>query len=430
MHGLKYASLFAVLFAVVTLGGVWGSPNSQLFAATLCVNPGGTSGCFAKIGDAVAAAAKNDTIQVAAGTYAEDVVIGKPLSLVGAGWSSTIINAKGLANGVYVDGLDHPGLTNVVVFGFTVKNANFEGILVTNASNVTIASNRIVANDQSIDLVDGTCPGIPIFETLEGFDCGEGIHLLGVHHSTVSGNVVTNNAGGILISDDTGPTHHNVITRNVVTNNPDDCGITLASHPPATNPVSGKPLGVYNNTISENVSSKNGLAVGGAGAGVGIFDSVPGAANYGNVVTHNRLTDNGLPGVAMHSHAPGQNLNDNVIVGNVISGNGADTDDTATPGPTGINVNNGFGGSPVRGTVISQNVISNEDVDVAVRTVSSVNVNLNQLLGSGTGVANLGNGPVQAVENWWGCAGGPGSLGCTTVSGPKVAFTPWLVAPF
>ena len=24
MHGLKYASLFAVLFAVVTLGGVWG----------------------------------------------------------------------------------------------------------------------------------------------------------------------------------------------------------------------------------------------------------------------------------------------------------------------------------------------------------------------------------------------------------------------
>jgi parallel beta-helix repeat protein len=373
---------------------------------------------------------KADTIQVAAGVYKEDVVIGKPLALVGAGRTSTIINAMGLANGIYVDGLDHPGLANVTVFGFTVLNANFEGILVTNASYVTIASNRIAGNDKSLDAANATCPGIPSFETAEGFDCGEGVHLIGVHHSTVSGNVAVNNAGGILLSDDTGPTHDNVITRNVVMNNPFDCGITLASHPPASNPAMGKPLGVFNNTIADNTSSKNGLAEHGAGAGVGIFDSVPGAANYGNVVIHNRLTDNGLPGVAMHSHAPGQNLNNNVIVGNVISGNGADTDDTATPGRTGINVNNGFGGSAVAGTVISQNVISNEDVDVAVRTVGPTDVNLNQLLGSGIGVDNLGTGPVQATENWWGCAGGPGSAGCTTVSGPKVAFTPWLTAPF
>jgi parallel beta-helix repeat protein len=231
MRRFKYSSLAAALLAVVTLASLWGSSNSQLFAATLCVNPGGTSGCFAKIGDAVAAAAKNDTIQVAAGTYAEDVVIGKSLSLVGAGRTTTIINAKGLANGVYVDGLDNPGLANVVVSGFSVINANFEGILVTNTSDVIIASNRISANDKSIDLAAGTCPGIPAFETLEGFDCGEGIHLSGADHSTVSGNVINNNAGGILISDDTAAAHHNVITRNVVTNNPDDCGITLASHP-------------------------------------------------------------------------------------------------------------------------------------------------------------------------------------------------------
>jgi parallel beta-helix repeat protein len=429
MHEFKYPTRSAVLVAALVFGSILGAQN-PLFAATLCVNPGGTGGCFSTIGAAVAAAARNDTIQVAAGVYKEDVVIGKPLALVGAGWSSTIIDAKGLATGIYVDGLDHPGLANVTVIGFTARNANFEGILVTNASYVTIASNRIVANDQSLDAANATCPGISSFETAEGFDCGEGVHLSGVHHSTVSGNVAVNNAGGILLSDDTGPTHHNLITRNVVMNNPYDCGITLASHPPASNPATGKPLGVYDNTIADNRSSKNGLAVHGAGAGVGIFDSVPGASNYGNVVIHNRLTDNGLPGVAMHSHAPGQNLNNNVIVGNVISGNGADTDDTATPGPTGINVNNGFGGSAVAGTVISQNVISNEDVDVAVRTVGPTDVNLNRLLGSGIGVDNLGNGPVQATENWWGCAAGPGSGGCTTVSGPKVAFTPWLTAPF
>jgi parallel beta-helix repeat protein len=429
MHGQKYAKPKAVVFAFVLLI-LAGSSVTSALAATLCVNTGGTQGCFAKIGDAVAAAAKNDTIQVAAGLYAEDVVIGKPLSLVGAGQGATIIDAKKLANGIYIDGLDNTGLTNVTVFGFTVVNANFEGILVTNASNVTIASNRVVANDQSLNISAATCPGIPSFETAEGFDCGEGVHLLGAQYSTVSNNVVSDNAGGILLSDDTGMSHHNVITRNVVTNNPFDCGITLASHPPASNPATGKPLGVFANTISDNFSSENGLAVGGAGAGVGLFTSVPGAATYSNVVIHNQLTNNGLPGVAMHSHAPNQNLNNNVIVGNTISGNGADSGDTVTPGPTGINVNNGFGGSAVMGTVISQNVISNEAVDIAVRTRASVDINLNNLLGKGIGVDNLGTGPVQVVENWCGCAAGPGSKGCTTISGPKVAFIPWLTAPF
>ena len=46
---------------------------------------------------------------------------------------------------------------------------------------------------------------------------------------------------------------------------------------------------------------------------------------------------------------PPVNLNDNVIVGNHISGNAADTEDAATPGPTGINL---YSVAPVWGTVI------------------------------------------------------------------------------
>src|SRR3974377_2092484 len=74
-------------------------------AATLCVNSGGTKGCFATIGAAVAAASLNDTIQVAPGTYKEDVVIGKSLSMIVANRSNTIIDATGLSKGVYIDGL-------------------------------------------------------------------------------------------------------------------------------------------------------------------------------------------------------------------------------------------------------------------------------------------------------------------------------------
>jgi hypothetical protein len=68
---------------------------SSAGAATLCVNPGGTGGCYATIAAAVAAANPGDTIQVGPGKYFEDVVIGQPLSLIGADRSNTIIDATG-----------------------------------------------------------------------------------------------------------------------------------------------------------------------------------------------------------------------------------------------------------------------------------------------------------------------------------------------
>ena len=397
-------------------------------ARTLCVNKGGTSGCYSKISDAVAAAANFDTITVAHGTYAEDVQITKPLSLIGESSKNTTIDASGLANGVYVDGLDHPGLHAVVISGFTIKNANYEGILVTNASDVTIWDNRVTGNDKSLQFGSSgpSCPGIPSFETAEAFDCGEGIHLSGVHHSTVANNDVRKNAGGILLSDDTRATHHILVSGNTVTENAYDCGITLASHPPAPQTGAKAPFGVSDNTIAGNESFRNGLAVG-EGAGVGIFDSVPGASNHGNVVIGNKLYGNGLPGVALHSHTPGQNLNNNSIIANLIYGNHADTDDAATPGPTGINI---FGVSPIVGTTISQNIIRDEAVDVAINTPSSVDVHLNELLGRHIGLANLGSGSVDATENWWGCPAGPGTTGCSSVSGSNVMFDPWLMTPF
>jgi len=416
--------LLRAFFAALLVAGLSTLSNAK----TLCVNPGGSSGCYTTISAAVAAAADYDTIKVAPGTYGEDVQIGRPLSLLGSKFENTIIDATGLPNGIYVDGLDHPGLRAVVIHGFTIKNANYEGILVTNAADVTIWGNKVTRNDRSLSPTpEGpTCPGIPAFETAEGFDCGEGIHLSGVEHSTVANNRVFENAGGILLSDDTGATHHILVSENTVTDNPFDCGITLASHPPAMVTGATAPLGVHDNTISKNESSRNGLAVG-EGAGVGIFDSVPGAKNYGNVVIGNKLANNGLPGVALHSHTPGQNLNNNSIIANEISGNHADTDDAATPGPTGINI---FGVSPVLGTTISQNIIKDEAVDVAVNTPSMVSVHLNDLLGKMIGLVNLGSGSADATENWWGCATGPGSPGCSAVGGSNVLVQPWLTTPF
>jgi parallel beta-helix repeat protein len=398
-------------------------------AKTLCVNPSGTGGCFKTINGAVTAVKAGDTISVAAGTYVEgNIKIDKSLSLVGVGGADTIINAAGKANGIYVDGLDTKiPLSEVVLAGFTVNNSKFEGILVTNASAVTILGNIVVNNDLALNPSIPAYPGQPPFETSESDDCGEGIHLMGVDHSTVSGNVIEHNAGGTLLSDDTGATHDNLITGNTVSDNVYDCGITLASHPLYPKLPSSTPRGVDKNTITFNDSSGNGTAVKGAGAGVGLFVAPTGLETAGNVVIGNSLTLNGLPGVAFHLHTAlaGQNLDDNLIVRNVISGNGADTQDAATPGPTGINV---FGAAPISGTVIVENAISKEQVDIAANNGGIVDAHLNNLLGNKIGVGNLGKGTVNATMNWWGCAKGPGATRCTAVAGSGVTSTPWLTA--
>lgn len=423
-------------------------------AATICVNPHGTSGCESSISAAVTAANAGDTIIVAPGTYAEDVKITKSLSIIGQDSENTIINAMGFPNGVYIDGYlaPAPGLSHVVVTGFTVENAKFEGILVHNASFVTIWGNHVRDNDENLVYTASpeyctdqapvletlTTPptvtynggaNLAPFETNEGDDCGEGIHLIGVDHSTLADNIVEHNSGGILVSDETAANHDNVITRNEVHDNPYDCGITVASHS-AYSTIPGPPsaFGIYHITISENDSYNNGLGLNGAGAGVGLFAPAPFNKTYDNSVVRNRLTGNGLPGVAIHNHAPGgADVNDNVIVGNYISGNGSDSD-VPTSVPTGISV---LGVTPVTGLVISDNVIRNEQIDVAVNSASSLDLPLNDLLDGTYGIDNLNaGGTVNAAENWWGCPSGPGKKGCSAIEGSgTTVYAPWLTMP-
>jgi len=113
-------------------------------AATLCVNPGGTGGCFATIQQAVDAAGRNDVIQIGAGLYAENVVVpaAVKLTLTGAGPAATLVDGSASGPVITVTG----GLnTNVTMAGIGIQNGT-RGIEVGERVRLTLADCAITGN--------------------------------------------------------------------------------------------------------------------------------------------------------------------------------------------------------------------------------------------------------------------------------------------
>jgi Right handed beta helix region len=358
---------------------------------------------FTTIQSAVNAASKWATVIVCKGTYAEDVVVSKPLTLEGR--DATI---KGTTTTTFLCDQLGPmgpgvapclaGLTirhsHVSVQGFTVTGAIGEGILATGTlkggsiNDVAIKDNRVVGNNLGGIPPSSTTPYPECRASgpIPG-DCGEGIHLMGVARAVVQGNYVSANEGGILLTDEFGPTHANLIQDNTITANPFDCGVTVPGHNPFALDASGNPqpllAGVYDNVIRGNRITNNGLQ--GEGAGVLFANAGPGTASYDNLVEGNYIAGNQLSGVTMHAHTlpPGlfEDLNGNRIIGNVIGRNNVGS--PAVPGDpldgppaqdfrtTGILV---FSGSvPVHVTILD-NLISNDHYGIWLGVNGNVSV--------------------------------------------------------
>ncbi len=244
--------------------------------------------------------------------------------------------------------------SHVSFSGFKVRDALGEGVLAAGVNgtirDISIQHNAVLHND----LGGGVPPASPYFECQaqgpEPGDCGEGVHLLAVAHSKIRGNLISRNSGGVLLTDETGPTDHNLIEGNIVTRNASDCGITVPGHNPHALNAAGKPqpsvAGVYDNVIAHNIVTANGLK--GDGAGVLFANASAGTASYNNLVTGNYIAGNGLSGVTMHAHTvgPGQfeDLSGNKIIGNVIGKNNIDGDTLDSPAsPEGPADNRGAG---------------------------------------------------------------------------------------
>jgi len=375
-HSISIAiCLITMLFVSMTLVAPLTPANAAtttLYVSTSgndTTGTGSASSPFATISHAVSVATTGMTVIVGPGTYAEMVLITKQLTLMSQTLepSSTIINASGQPVGIAVLGSAAAG---TVVEGFTVMNANNEGIFVQDSHNVVIDNNVVEHNGLNI---------------LPGLGESKGIQFTGTSKSTAAGNTVVGNMfGGVGVTDDgpidaswnataaptsgipagtPNPGDANLISGNVIANNqPNHCAIVISSYDPGE--------GVANNVVSGNtvVDNQNGVIV--------AADTANTAA-INNTVISNNILDNGEGGVIVHSNAGGDVVTGNSILNNVISGNGGLPDEQNQSLLVGVVVG-GEGPVAAQDTSIIGNVFQNEGVGIQV-----VN-GLNTLVGGNT----------------------------------------------
>jgi parallel beta-helix repeat protein len=306
---------------------------------------------FATISHAVALATAGTSVIVEPGTYAEMVVVSVQVKLLSQSSqpSNTIIDATGKPNGIAVVGSSTAG---TVVEGFTVRNANDEGIYVQDSSQAVIENNVVTHN---------------ALQPFAGVGEAKGIQLTGTSTSTVADNtVIGNEYGGIGVTDvgainpswnvtaapnagvpaaTANPGNDNMISGNfVVGNRPNHCAIVISAY------NTGE--GVSDNIVSGNtvVDNQNGVIV---------AADTPNTIAVNNTILSNTILNNGEGGVVVHSNAPGDVVTGNLISGNVFSADGY------PPTLEGIIVG-GEGPVPVQATTITGNTFQNEAIGIQI----------------------------------------------------------------
>ncbi|GAG74055.1 unnamed protein product, partial [marine sediment metagenome] len=356
--------------------------------------------CYYSIQSAINSASEGDTIEVAAGTYNEQVVINKQLTLNGANADvNAVTEARGSES--IIDGGTSTAVTtsagDVIVNGFTLDGGITLDDLANSISGGTISNNIITGADSSEEPTKAQ-NGIRL-----GWDNGRG-----VDHVTIENNTITDSdAKGIRFANPKlagpgGMASYITISGNKIENN-GSAGIE--TYGPGHNTI-------INNTISGNIGNGINLK----------FDD-------GDVVTGNTITNNTRAGIVLRE------VTDTVVENNGISGH--------------LNEENGLGiwvreGSI--GNIISYNDITGNYNGILIKRKktdvdqpSGNSINFNNISGNNYyGILNALSDPptpVDATLNWWGDPSGPQNpitnLSATgDNASDNVDYTPWLNAPY
>jgi len=294
-------------------------------ADTLCVNPGGSGGCYGSIQAAVDGANDGDVIQVVQGVYYETVVLTKSVTLEG-GWNADFSERDW---DVYVTTVDAQRCGPV--------------IRVNDPASPTIEGFIITGGDSSSPL--GWGGGIWVYgDLLE--DGGTTI----IRHNVITNNIACDGScqgygGGIMVYASTALIEHNTIISNAARTNSQggngggvsiwSAEATLISNTIISNTAvysttgfgEGKGGGVDTQyateaTLIDNVIQGNVAAVKGIGRGGGVYAK---ATLYDNHIFSNTasVSGDGYGGGVYAYYVT--DLDNNWIQGNVASQNGDGT---------------------------------------------------------------------------------------------------------
>lgn len=313
---------------------------------------------YLTIQEAIDAANDGDTINVATGTYNENLIINKPLTLQGESKDTTIIQ-KGENHLIQINSED------VTITGFSILGSMSYVGPVTSAiffdknSGLTIEDNiiedwfGIVINDPNED-VDVT---------------------MIIKDNYIKANV--RGIGQLVPQSSTNPL--NLLIE----------GNTIESGDNPDPTVSG---GIYIQGLSNSIIRGNTIRgfIGPAGRGIS------GSENDHITITNNILDGSATYGISMwvvtNIKIDGNTIANNKGAGISIEGQNIDIINNSIKG-------NGFGGSKY-------------NVGVYIKSGSqNVNVNDNNIESNVAGLTNVAPAEVDATRNWWGHASGPSGEG-------------------
>jgi parallel beta-helix repeat protein len=257
-------------------------------------------------------ASDSDTIYVWGGTYYENVIVDKTITLIGEGKDLAIIHGNTNFDGVRVE-RDWANVT-----GFTITNGT-NGVYVNASNNVRIEDNNISFNFQFGIYITSSSYNDIIGNNVTSNN-EDGIHLIdSTYNNIIDNNVIENDRDGIYFDTST----NNNITNNYLLSNHDD-GIHLYSgsdynNVSSNNVSSSWDDGIYLVTASINTISNNYVW----NNSDGIYAT---SSSQDNTIFNNTVVSNRDDGIYLSWWSFSNTIKDNNITYNVdgINLNGAD----------------------------------------------------------------------------------------------------------
>jgi parallel beta-helix repeat protein len=275
--------------------------------------------------------------------------------------ANTIIQGAA-SNGLMVNA------NGVTVNGLTFNNSGAAGILVTPPSSATAPAavtgetiENVVSNnsDQCVNT-----PSTAVCTAAIGAgDYGESIWLLSVTDSTLENSTLENGlGGGLLVSDEMGPSFGNTIENNMSVNNQWAAGSPWL---PTTWPPSSPPAPMRASPTRRRAASTTTPLRATPRVATGRPASACSTPPTTTSIQGNTFDNNGEPGVKLNPTFPGGDVNGNSVIGNTVGVNSLlDGPGGGIPGShnsgstqtTGIMVDAPAG--PVTGTIIQGNTVT------------------------------------------------------------------------